>query len=233
MLVSVKRSERLHALTESLRRQGNRGRTAAQLAAEFEVTTRTIKRDLAALQSAGLPVWSRTGPGGGYGLAASSTLPPVNFSPAQALALCAAVSASPQAPFADSARAATRKVLDVLDPATRRRAMSLAERVWVNPSPPAPRHVLSALENALADQVTVTISYVDRNGTSTRREIEPMIFALNQDTWWLVGWCLLRDAVRWFAVDQVRRATVTSRPCSGHPVSEIGAAPVTARPVVI
>jgi predicted DNA-binding transcriptional regulator YafY len=231
MLGGMKRAERLHALTESLRRAGARGRTAGQLATEFEVTTRTIKRDLAALASAGLPVWSRTGPGGGYGLSAASTLPPVNFSPAQALALCAAVAASPQAPFADSARAATGKVLDVLDPATRRRAVSLAGRVWVNAAPTAPRRVLSALEEALTDQVTVTISYVDRDGARTRREVEPMIFALNRDTWWLVGWCLLRDAVRWFAVDRVRSVTVTSRPCSGHLVSEIGTAPSSARPV--
>ena len=40
----VRRSERLHALTESLRRSGNRGRTAEQLATEFEVSVRTIKR---------------------------------------------------------------------------------------------------------------------------------------------------------------------------------------------
>jgi predicted DNA-binding transcriptional regulator YafY len=227
----MKRAERLHALTESLRRQGPLGRTAEQLAAEFEVTTRTIKRDLAALEAAGLPVWGRTGPGGGYGLAASSTLPPVNFSPAQALALCAAVSASPRAPFADSARAATRKVLDVLDPATRRQADALAQRVWVNSGPAASRRVLSALEKGLAEQVTVRIGYVDREGARTRREVEPMIFALNQDTWWLVAWCRLRDAVRWFAVDRVHSATATARPCSGHLVSEIGTAPVTARPV--
>jgi predicted DNA-binding transcriptional regulator YafY len=228
----MKRAERLHALSESLRRSGAKGRTAGQLAAEFEVTTRTVKRDLAALQAAGLPVWSRTGPGGGYGLAESSTLPPVNFSTAQALALCAAVSAAPQAPFADSARAAAGKVLDVLDPVTRRRAAALAQRVWVNPPPTAPRRVLSALEQGLLDQVNLSITYVDRQQVATRREVEPMIFALNQGTWWLVGWCLLRDAVRWFALDRIQGATATTRPCSGHLISEIGAPPATARPVV-
>ena len=115
----MNRTERLHALTESLRRAGSRGRTAQQLAEEFEVTTRTIKRDLAALEAGGLPVWGRTGPGGGYGLAATSSLPPVNFTAAQALALNAALAAAAQAPFSDSARTAGRKVLDVLDPVSR------------------------------------------------------------------------------------------------------------------
>ena len=71
----VRRSERLHALTESLRRSGNRGRTAEQLAAEFEVSVRTIKRDLASLEASGLPLWSRPGPGGGYGLLSGGALP--------------------------------------------------------------------------------------------------------------------------------------------------------------
>lgn len=116
----MNRTERLHAVAESLRRAGPSGRTAHQLAEEFEVTTRTTKRDLAALEAGGLPVWARTGPGGGYGLAETSSLPPVNFTAAQALALSAALAAAAQAPFSDSARTATGKVLDVLGPTARR-----------------------------------------------------------------------------------------------------------------
>jgi len=121
----MNRTERLHAVTESLPRAGPRGRTAQRLAVKFEVTTRTIKRDLAALEAGGLPVWGRTAPGGGYALAKTSSLPPVSFTAAQALALSAAMAATVQAPFSDSARTATRKVLDALDWATRRRATEL------------------------------------------------------------------------------------------------------------
>jgi predicted DNA-binding transcriptional regulator YafY len=227
----VNRTERLHALTESLRRAGTQGRTAHQLADEFEVTPRTIKRDLAALQAGGLPVWGRTGPGGGYGLAATSSLPPVNFTAAQALALSAAVAVTMQAPFSVSARAATRKVLDVLDPVTRRRAAELSHRVWVNVGPSAARPVMSALEQALVDQVTVNLSYTDAEGRNTRREVEPMIFALTGGRWLLVAWCRLRDDVRWFDLSRIQAATATRCPCTGHDVSEIGAPPEHARPV--
>lgn len=173
----MNRTERLHALTESLRRAGARGRTAGQMADEFEVTSRTIKRDLAALEAGGLPIWARTGPGGGYGLAQSSSLPPVNFTPTQALALSTAVAVATQAPFCGSARTATRKVLDVLDPAARRRAADLSQRIWVDVAPSAPRRVLSVLEQALIAQVTLNLTYTDGNNQTTRREIEPMIFA--------------------------------------------------------
>ena len=227
----MNRTERLHALTESLRRAGPRGRTAQQLADEFEVTTRTVKRDLAALAAGGLPVWGRTGPGGGYGLAASSSLPPVNFTAAQALALTAAVAVTAQAPFSDLARTATRKVLDVLDPAARRRAAALSHRIWVDVGPSAPRRVMSVLEEALIDQVTVNLTYTDAQGRSTRREVEPMIFALTRGGWLLVAWCRLRDDIRWFDLFRIRDATATRRPCAGRDVSEIGTPPEQARPV--
>lgn len=128
----MKRSERLHALTDALRRSGARGTTAERLANEFAVSIRTVKRDLAALESAGLPIWSRPGPGGGYGLVPGASLPPVRLSPTEAMALLAAVVVSADAPYADLAAAAAGKIVDVLDPRTRQQAERLAERVWVN-----------------------------------------------------------------------------------------------------
>ncbi len=227
----MNRTERLHALTESLRRAGARGRTSDQLAEEFEVTSRTVKRDLAALEAGGLPIWGRTGPGGGYGLAQTSSLPPVNFTAGQALALSAAVAVATQAPFSDSARAATRKVLDVLDPAARRRATNLSRRIWVDVGPSAPRRVVSVLEQALLDQVTVNLTYTDATGQRTRREIEPMLFAFTGGRWLLVAWCRLRVAVRWFALSGIQHATATRHACTGHDISEIGTPPEQARPV--
>lgn len=229
----MNRTERLHALAEALRRAGARGRTAEHLADEFEVTTRTIKRDLAALQASGSPIWAQTGPGGGYGLAQGSSLSPVNFTAAQALALSAAVAVSAQAPFSDAARAATRKVLDVLDPLARSRAIDLSHRVWVDVGPGAPRRVMSVLEEALVEQVTVNLTYTDAEERSTQREVEPMIFALTGGRWLLVAWCRLRDAVRWFDLSRIHAASATKRPCTGHDVHEIGIPPATAQTVGI
>jgi predicted DNA-binding transcriptional regulator YafY len=227
----VNRTERLHAIAEALRRAGRTGRTSDSLAAEFEISVRTVKRDLAALLAQGLPMWARTGPGGGYVLDERTSLPPVNFSAAQAVALSAAVAASAGAPFADSAGAATRKVLDTMDPATRARAHELTGRVWVNVGPGAPRPVMTVLERALTDQVTVNLTYEDRVGRASRREVEPMIFALTGGRWYLVGWCRVRRAVRWFRLDRVAAAVATRTGCPGRPIATIGAAPASARTV--
>ncbi|WP_206079842.1 helix-turn-helix transcriptional regulator [Propioniciclava coleopterorum] len=172
----MRRSERLIATAEMLRRQGSRGCSAERLASEFGVSARTVKRDLAALANSGAPVWSRPGPGGGYGLAGSGSLPPVSLTPAQAVALLAAVSAAAQAPYADLAWAGVNKIVDVLDPATRARALDLAGRVWVN-VPATDRTVMSAVEEAMTDQRVVRLRYEARDGTRTSRDVEPVIFA--------------------------------------------------------
>lgn len=227
----MKRTERLHALSEMLRRSGSRGCSAERMAREFDVSVRTVKRDLAALANSGAPLWSRPGPGGGYGLALGASLPPVSLSPAQAVALMAAVSAAPDAPYADLAAAGVRKILDVLDPRTRARADELADRVWVEALPPASRAIRSALEEGMAEQRVVRIRYTSGDGTTTTRDVEPVLFAATNGQWYLVGWCRLRDAMRWFAVSRVERAHVTKTACSGHTVDEVGEPPANARAV--
>lgn len=226
--VAVKRADRLHAICESLRRSGNRGRTAEQLAHQFEVSVRTIKRDLTALESSGLPLWSRPGPGGGYGLVNRGALPPVTLTDAQAVSLLAAVAAAPDAPYSDLAAAAVRKIMDVLDPHTRARAQGLASRVWVNPTPSAPRVIRSACELAMTEQRVLRIDYVARDGTATRRDVEPILFASTNGTWYLVSWCRLRGAVRWFVIGRIRSASTTGTPCAGHTIEEIGTPPPNA-----
>lgn len=227
----MKRAERLHAISEMLRRSGSRGCTAQRLADEFEVSVRTIKRDLDALENSGAPLWARPGPGGGYGLAAAANLPAVSLTPAQAVALLAAVSSAPDAPYADLATAGIRKILDVLDPRTRARADELARRVWVDTGPPTPRATRSALEEALTDQRVVRIRYTSGDGSRTTRDVEPIMFASANGRWHLVGWCRLRDAVRWFRVSRIEHASATRIRCGNHSIEEIGAPPATARSV--
>src|SRR5688572_26638243 len=110
----MNRTDRLYAIVEELRAAGARGRTAAALAGTFEVATRTVKRDVSALQQAGVPIWATGGPGGGYVLDAAATLPPITFTAAEATALALALAVQPGLPFSEDGRSALAKVLAVM-----------------------------------------------------------------------------------------------------------------------
>ncbi|MGU3584615.1 helix-turn-helix transcriptional regulator [Rhodococcus sp. C26F] len=118
--------------------------------------------------------------------------------------------------------------MDVLDPRTRAKGDEPAGRVWVN-APAAPRAVKSALEEAMAEQQVVRICYTSREGDTTTRDVEPVMFASTNGHWYLIGWCRLRNDMRWFLVSRIERASVTRIACSGHDIDEIGTPPVTAR----
>lgn len=227
----MNRTDRLHALTEELRRAGAGGRSAARLAAWLEVSTRTVKRDVAALQQAGLPVWAQAGPGGGYVLDAAATLPPVNLTASQAVAVAAALASQPDAPYAVDGRAALAKLLDVMDPAARERAELLAGRVWVRTPPPNRPYVIAAVEEGLAQRRVLALTYRDRLGRPSQRRVEPHLIAHTNDRWYLIGWCHSRQAPRWFRWDRIDSANLTTELAPNRDPALFGTPPPDAHPV--
>jgi len=226
----MNRTDRLYALTEELRRAGPRGRTAARLADWLEVSTRTIKRDVTALQQAGLPVWAQAGPGGGYVLGPGATLPPVNFTPAQAVAIAIALAARAEAPYAVDGRAALEKILDVMEPAARGRAEQLAGRVWISGTSARPA-VIAAVEAGLAQRRVLALRYRDRHGRATQRRVEPHLIARAHDHWYLVAWCRTRQAPRWFRWDRIDAADLTTETAPDRDPALFGTPPPDAHPV--
>lgn len=232
----MNRTERLYAIAEQLRRTGTGGASAASLASYLEVSTRTIKRDITALQQSGLPIWAQTGPNGGYFLANSATLPPVNFTASQAVAVSVALAVMPAgSPFSTDGEAAARKIRDALGRRASEEAAGLAARMWVHApeseTPPAIPTVLRAVERSLVEHRTLVINYLDAGGEPSRRTVEPTIFAWANRHWYLVGFCQERNDTRWFRFDRIKRANLTKTHYIPHPVADIGEAPPAARPV--
>ena len=228
----VNRTDRLYALREELRRAGTAGRTAERLAEVFGVSVRTIKRDISTLQSGGFPVWARPGPGGGYVVDKAATLPPVNFTDAEISGLAAAVAAHRGQPFDGYARAALVKTLSVMDAQARERATALNDRVWIDHTDsPGDARTRHTIERALHEQRVLALHYRDRHDQQTARQIDPVLLARTQGQWYLVGNCRTRKAIRWFRLDRVISAHLTTEPSLSVPVEAVGIPPVTAEAI--
>ncbi|MFE4502608.1 helix-turn-helix transcriptional regulator [Rhodococcus sp. NPDC056743] len=231
---NVNRAARLHALLEELRRRGDRGSSATRLAAQFGVTSRTVKRDIETLMESGSAIEGRSGPGGGYRLIGRATLPPVNFTVPQAVSIALALTAVGDAPFADDGRAALAKLLDVMDTDSRARVEELSGRVWVRHGEQEEADEESgvnrrAIEQALERKCVVSLRYIDGDGAESTRAVEPHLLAHTRDRWFLIGWCRTRDAVRWFRLDRIQKATLTKVHFVPRETALFGEPPPTAR----
>jgi predicted DNA-binding transcriptional regulator YafY len=220
---TMNRTDRLYALVEELRAVAPRARSAGRLADHFEVSTRTIERDIAALQQAGVPIWATPGPGGGYALDPSTTLPPLNFSPSEAAAIALALATSGPIPFGDAARAALRKVMAAMSAASREGAHALLDRIrLLQRDGLAAAPALRIVERALLDHRVVRLDYQDKHGSVTYgRMVEPLGFVLGEQYTYLHGWCRLRNGPRAFRLDRIRHATITGEPARHHQLVEI------------
>jgi predicted DNA-binding transcriptional regulator YafY len=206
----VNRTDRLYALVEELRAVAPRPRSSSWLASRFEVSARTIERDISALQQSGVPIYAETGRRGGYCLDKARTLPPVNLTPGEAVAMAFALNRLDGTPFQSDAATALRKLVAAMQSDDASAARELAARVHlVTDRTTPPRRVPRLVADALAARRVLRISYDDRSGAVTRREIEPLGYVGIRSTWYLVAWCRLRDAIRVFRTDRIGAVTVT------------------------
>jgi len=210
----MNRTDRLYALVEELRAAGPRGRSARRLAEHFEVSVRTIERDLSALGQAGVPLAGQPGRRGGYIVDRRMTLPPLNFTPAEAAAVAVALSGSDSLPWARDARSALRKIVAAMPEGAARRARELADgvRLLVQPAPQPDQAVAEEVWRAVYERRRLLLEYTDIGSEHTVREVEPHHVVLGPNGQYLTAWCHLRQADRVFRMDRITAA----RPVPGQ-----------------
>jgi predicted DNA-binding transcriptional regulator YafY len=209
----VNRTDRLYALVEEMRAVAPRPRSARWLAGRFEVSVRTVERDINALQQSGVPIYAELGRTGGYCLDKARTLPPVNLTPGEAVAMAVALRGLEGTPFRVPAVSALRKLVAAMQVDDAATARDLAGRIHLlgdagtaTPTPSVP-HLVA---DALSTRRVLRIGYDDRGGTTTIREIEPLGYVGTATHWYLVAWCRLRDALRHFRTDRITSVSVTA-----------------------
>jgi predicted DNA-binding transcriptional regulator YafY len=205
------RADRLVAVLLFLQARGRV--TAAEVADELEVSERTARRDLEALATAGIPVYSQAGRGGGWSLVGGARTDLSGLTAAEARTLF--LVAGPQAAATPQMKAALRKLVRALPEPFRAEAEAAASAVvldptsWDRTSPPTPPH-LEVLQRAVVEGVQVRIHYAGRDRPPSDRIVHPLGLVAKASVWYLVAGT---DAgLRTFRLSRVRRVDLTEDP---------------------
>jgi len=219
----VNRIDRLHAILTHL--QSKKKVTAQEMADRFQISLRTVYRDVKALDESGVPVIGEAG--SGYTIMEGYRLPPVMFTQEEASALLLGAKLAEQ--FTDGSikrhfNAALFKIKAVLRSPDKEYVDSLTEHIQIltryAPDLESPRQYLSMLQQAVVSKKIVHLQYRSQlKEEVTLRKVEPIGLLYYGNAWHLIAWCHLRNDYRDFRMSRMLGVT-TDDHCfdpSAHP----------------
>jgi predicted DNA-binding transcriptional regulator YafY len=203
----MRRAERLFRLVNELRARGLA--RADDLADSFEVSTRTIYRDIAHLQGSGLPIDGAAGVG--YMLRPGFDLPEMTFTHEQveALALGLAFAESLDDPDLAAAAREVRAKLQASLPDPGDRKLADVPFFSLRRTTGAPQHA-ALLRKAIRQRRIVALGYAGGSGAPSDRLVQPLVVWTFEPGWMVSGWCELRQDFRTFRLDRITRCALTN-----------------------
>ncbi|MCL2679123.1 MAG: YafY family transcriptional regulator [Dehalococcoidia bacterium] len=182
--------------------------TAKELAERFGVSSRTIYRDIDALSSAGVPVYTNRGNNGGISLLEDYTLNKavLSKSESEGLLLALKTMGATSYPEADA-------IIDKLGSIFKN---NLAHD-WIEvdfdgwSSKVNEKNRFSKIRDAIINNQVIRFDYVNTNGDKSNRSAEPVKLIFNAYTWYLIAYCLLRNSHRIFRLSRIKNVQVTNQ----------------------
>ncbi|MFM8850245.1 MAG: helix-turn-helix transcriptional regulator [Cytophagales bacterium] len=209
----MNRIDRLTAILIQL--QTKRIVKAEEIAHRFEISLRTVYRDVKALMEAGVPIGSEAGTG--YFIVDGFHLPPIMFTQDEASAMMIAgklVERMTDQSVRTAFENALMKVKAVLNEAQRDHLESLQAHIEVlKPLVQLPAQTgnhLSDLQKAIAERRVVEFQYTNNQSEQTLRAVEPIGLFYYSAAWHLIAWCRLRNGFRDFRSDKINAFQTTT-----------------------
>lgn len=196
----MRRAERLFRLVSELRSRGVS--RAEDLAAHFEISVRTVYRDIAHLQGSGLPIEGEAGVG--YLLRPGFDLPAMTFTYEQLDALAIGLSfveVAGDTALSEAAREVRAKLQSAL-PEPEQRKLEKAPLFASRRQGRAPP-TLAIARRAIHEQRILRLCYGAGDGGHSERRVRPLAIWAFTDGWLFVGWCELREDFRAFRLDRI------------------------------
>jgi predicted DNA-binding transcriptional regulator YafY len=216
----MRRAERLFRLVRELR--AHSVIRAEDLAATFEISARTVYRDIAHLQASGLPIEGEAGVG--YILRPGFDLPAMTFTYEQIDALAVGLSfveAAGDASLSLAAKEVRAKLQTALPEPDQRKlddAPFFASRRDGRADPK-----LKLIRDAIRTSETLSLVYGDVYGKASERHVRPLAIWAFTDGWLFAGWCELRSDFRAFRLDRISSIRGTGEPFSDEPDKNLSA----------
>lgn len=182
--------------------------TARELAAEFEVSVRTILRDVETLSEAGIPIYTQQGKGGGISILDHFVLNKTAISAAE----------QDQILFALQSLSATEQLEPEGILSKLRAFFDKSGNNWIEVdfsrwgNRDQDKEQFEHLKQAILEKRMLTFTYVDGYGKETQRKIYPVKLAFKSKAWYLQGYCLDKQDYRTFKVTRMANTGVTEEP---------------------
>jgi len=209
----VNRIDRLSAILIQL--QSKNVVTAKEIADRFEISLRTVYRDIKALEEAGVPIGAEAGVG--YFINPGFHLPPIMFTNEEASAFLLAeklVGQLSDSNIAASFESALFKVKAVLKQNDKDHLNNLSDKIMVfnHDAVQSKQNLfLHEIQIALAGKQLLQIDYTaNYNGKQSHRTIEPVSLCNYDMRWHLIAYCQLRNDYRDFRLDRISSLTILS-----------------------
>jgi predicted DNA-binding transcriptional regulator YafY len=205
----MKRLDRITSILIQL--QSKRIVTAREMATRFEVSNRTIYRDISTLRNAGVPIGEEEGKG--YYIVEGYRLPPVTFTQDEANALIAigkVLKYHTEESLLSNYNSVLLKIKSILRDENKEKSEYLESRIGFHePWAPQSSH-LSVIQKAIVEQLKVIITYVSKKEEKTQRTINPYALYFTGALWNTIGYCNLRNELREFRLDRIMNLETTS-----------------------
>ncbi|MFL0196025.1 helix-turn-helix transcriptional regulator [Clostridium sp. WILCCON 0269] len=191
--------------------------TAGKLAEHFEVSVRTIYRDIDALCQAGIPIYASQGKGGGISLLNNFVLDKSLLSEKEQDKILLALQSlsAVQYPELDD-------VLSKLSSLFKKGNISWIEVDFSNwGSDKNQKKVFSLLKDAIIEHLVITFSYFNISGEKSHRKVEPLKLLFKDKAWYLQGYCRQKITYRTFKISRMSDIHITEESCMHQSSQEL------------
>lgn len=182
--------------------------TGTELAEKFDVSLRTIYRDIRKLEESGVPVL--TIEGRGYSIMEGYTVAPIMFNEKEVNSLVMAeklVSKTNDDSLISDFQSLLTKIKSVFRGALQSQSETLNSKIHIfkDSTPEDKSNSLSAIQMAIVNFQLVQIMYSDKDAKPSERLIEPLAIYSMEEKWIVIAWCRLRKDYRSFRLDRIQQ----------------------------